>query len=618
MMFNIQKVANIEDDTSSDAFEVFQFITVDGDTRHIKIDRGQSRNLKYVYRALLRANAALPADDDEARRLVQQAIDAETTKRLHYATRLGWEKKYSGFMLWNEFIGTQATGGKVLAPPWSETFSSDHVKTMGTLTGWRKFVAKPAARSSRLVFLAAAAFAAPVSRFRSAANIGFNLSGFNHVDSEIAAAFVGSILGCDSREIVSDWGIKPSRLLGRARLFEDQLFLAGNVVGSAERMEAGRQHERLIALRCGKAHREQDEALRGDQQPTPWRGIFITLLPFPVGGSAMAGIDDIAGTLCIDIPPASTLSALLDLPRSSAADADLTPTMRAGQRIAASAERNRGQPMRRYVRYLVKHRVHLPAKIATFNRQFTLIIRKGERRPTPQPLLDHFGLLYAGACIAIEAGVLPWKRLQVSTALRLCLLAALKQNRAGRLTPKKIRRVLRKHLCAPAVISRKCGTRFGAEKHAGFYQTVDGRRQYTVHARAFRRWFGSSSRCAAALNWLQKKNLLVLGDKTATPSLTTPEWAERTPRWPDGSVQRSFVFKSLYSLRRRVNDKADTVRKAPLVPVPLFKGLPPPAQRHRPAKRRGRPPAAHDSDGPDRPTFRYVHRVGYPPPWRGD
>jgi hypothetical protein len=37
MMFNIQKVANLEDSTSSDALAVLQFITVDGDTCHGKI-----------------------------------------------------------------------------------------------------------------------------------------------------------------------------------------------------------------------------------------------------------------------------------------------------------------------------------------------------------------------------------------------------------------------------------------------------------------------------------------------------------------------------------------------------------------------------------------------------
>jgi hypothetical protein len=33
-----------------------------------------------------------------------------------------------------------------------------------------------------------------------------------------------------------------------------------------------------------------------------------------------------------------------------------------------------------------------------------------------------------------------------------------------------------------------------------------------------------------------------MGDRPVVPDSTSAEWAERTPRWPDGRVQKSFVF----------------------------------------------------------------------------
>jgi hypothetical protein len=56
-MFNIQKVANIDEEFSCEAFKVFRFLTVDQEIRHIQIERGRSRNANNVYRELLRANA---------------------------------------------------------------------------------------------------------------------------------------------------------------------------------------------------------------------------------------------------------------------------------------------------------------------------------------------------------------------------------------------------------------------------------------------------------------------------------------------------------------------------------------------------------------------------------
>ncbi|WP_428492499.1 DUF927 domain-containing protein [Rhodopila sp.] len=538
-MFDLQKVANIDDELSFEAYEVFQFLTVDQDIRHIRIERGRSRNVNYVYRELLRANAALPSNDAEARRFVQEAIAAETPKRLHYATHLGWRPNLNGFVLCDECIGTPTAVAAVLPPKWVEEFSDNHISTLGTLKSWQGSVAKPAAKSSRLILLAAAAFAAPLVRFAKGVNLGFNLFGLNYQETCIAAAFVGSIVGCAPNELISDWWVAPGSLLKRTRLFGDQLFLAGSLVAYPERMATPRQHERLLALQTGEDRLAKERPTAGR-----WRGIFVSLLTSAstVSGAADRENDRFVGVPCVDIPAASKFSPLLDLPSLSATAADLRPTVRVIQRMAEAANRNRGVPIRRYLRYLVKSRSHLPSKISKLSRQFARLGKRAGPGSAPRSLLDRFGLLYAGGCLAIEAGVLPWGRRQVLTALWACLSAARGQRRADRLSPKKIRRTLRDRLRTPSVVARLPGVRFGPDDHAGFFGMVDGRRQHTIHAKAFRSWFGGSKQCAAALAWLHQRGLLVLGDKPATPWLASGEWAERTPRWPDGRVQKSFMF----------------------------------------------------------------------------
>jgi Domain of unknown function (DUF927) len=465
---------------------------------------------------------------------------------LHYATRLGWRPNFDGFVLWDKSINTPGAAGMVLPPAWAQQFGADHIKRSGTMKAWQRQVAKPAAMSSRLVLLAAAAFSAPLIRFNFTSNLGFNFVGLAHQESEIAAAFVQSILGCNSNELSWEWWVAPDSLLKRARLFGDQLFLTGSLVAYPERMRTPRQYERLLALQSGEERRAKDNSSPGNHPPARWRGIFVTLLPFPSGVGGVVGHDEdrFAKAPCIDIPAASKFSPLLDLPNSFVTEADLMPKVRLIQRMAEAADRNRGVPIRRYIRYLVKHRDHLPSLISKLSCEFTGIVQKTGKICAPRSMLVRFGLLYAGGCLAIEAGVLPWKKRQVSTALCACLWAALKQGRAVRLTPTKIRRTLRKRLRSPAIVARKPGIRFGPDDHVGFYETVDGRRQYTIHAKAFRRWFGSSAGYAAVLAWLQQENLLVLGNKPAMPWPTTCEWAERTPRWPDGRVQKSIIFRS--------------------------------------------------------------------------
>lgn len=535
-MSSIQKVANIEDDISSDACEVFRFSTVDDEIRHVKIDRGKSRDLKYVYRVLLRANAALPSNTGDAHRLVQQAIDTEAPSRLHYATCLGWRPKLDGFVLWDEFISGAGTEGTVLAPTWAEQFAQDHLKKAGTLKSWQTLVAQPAAASSRLIFLAAAAFAAPLIGLSTSSNIGFNLIGLNYAETGIVAAFMSSIVGCDAHEVISEWWTTPAESLKRARLFGDQLFLTGSLVAYPERMGTPRQHERLMALQLGKKEDGRDHAR--------WRGIFVTLLPFPTNfvGSAKANGRLGWSAPCIDIPPACRFSPLLDLPHPSATEADLLPVVETIQRAAAAAERNRGIPIRRYIRYLVKNRTQLGPCVLKLRRRFARVARKNTTAPLPAGLLEQFELLYAGASMAIEAGVLPWKPRQVSSALCACLMAAFKQHRGTQLTPAKIRHTLQAQLNSPSVVARQRNGQFGPDDHPGFYDVIDGRRRYTIHAKAFRRWFGSPTACAAALAWLRTAKLLVSLQEPAVAGQISCEWAERTPRWPDGRVQKSFVF----------------------------------------------------------------------------
>jgi hypothetical protein len=270
----------------------------------------------------------------------------------------------------------------------------------------------------------------------------------------------------------------------------------------------------------------------------------VTLLPHShhaanPRGSTLAMFDT---PVCWDIPPASGPSALLDPVEPGAGNATILVAAQALLGISATARCHHGVPIRAYIRYLVKHHGQLLSIIKRLRARFRATTRAHGPKPIPPSLLDTFGLLYAGGRLAIDAGVLPWKDIQLQAALHTCLVATMKHHRAGELTPGKIHGILRRVLQERSVVERTANQPFGPDQHDGFFDTVGGRRRFTVHASAFRSWFGGSAQCAKALCWLHKQDLLVMGSRPVMPCLMTTEWAERTPRWPDGRVQKSIVF----------------------------------------------------------------------------
>jgi hypothetical protein len=334
-------------------------------------------------------------------------------------------------------------------------------------------------------------------------------------------------------------------LLKRAQLFGDLVFLAGNPLPYPERMATRQQQERLLRLRAGDARASTAISSTAIGSQAAWRGIFVTLLPRANQPCSPVGTTNNTheAAMCVDIPPANgAASALIEVRQPGATATDLLPAARALRRIPKAARRYYGTPIRAYIRYLVRRFDRLPSKITKLKARFRDLERSQKLKYASFPMTDCFVLLYAGGCLAIESGVLPWKEAHLHAALHECLIAAIKHQHAGQLGPKAIRRILGQHLRAANVVPRELHRPFGPDRHDGFYEFVGGRRRYTIHAKAFRRWFGGSTRCAASLAWLHKKGLLVMGDKRAVPNSTSADWAERTPRWPDGRVQKSFVF----------------------------------------------------------------------------
>jgi putative DNA primase/helicase len=543
-MSSIERIATLHDPASNRAYDVFQFDVPGGLTRQLRVDRGQAYDPKFVCRALLRAGADLPLNPAEAHHLVRSALSSQCSIQLQYADSLGWQPKSTGFMFHDEFFQTSAKRCNTLPPAWADSERVTPLQAAGKLKLWKALVAGPVAASSRLMMLAAATFAAPLVRFTDGPNPGLNLFGLRQGERTIAAALVGSILGQVAGDAVCEWATEPTRLLSCARHFNDMVFLTGSSAISAPQMATRQHRERLVRLRVGDARPDKAVIAAAIGAQPSWRGIFVTLLPHSHGTAIPDGsaLDMFDAPVCWDIPPASDPSALLDAPLSHSDTAAILVTAQALFGISGAAHHHHGVPIRAYIRFLVKRQGQLPAMIKRLQATFRGALRARGLKQIPASLLDTFGLMYAGARFAIDAGVLPWEDIQLQTALQTCLVATMKHHRAGEFTPKKIRAILRKRLAEPYVVQRTANQSFGPDQHDGFFDVIGGRRRYTVHASAFRSWFHGSAQCARALCWMHEQELLVMSGRPIAPCLMTTEWAERTPRWPDGRIQKSIVF----------------------------------------------------------------------------
>ena len=68
----------------------------------LRIERDKARDSRTLLAALARKNAVLPHEEDEAIKLVEQAIKSEPRRHRLHVRRLGWLPGRRGFALKNE------------------------------------------------------------------------------------------------------------------------------------------------------------------------------------------------------------------------------------------------------------------------------------------------------------------------------------------------------------------------------------------------------------------------------------------------------------------------------------------------------------------------------------
>src|SRR5271166_6663973 len=90
--------ANIEDEATDSAYEVFRFYRVDGAAGTAQIPRQSAFDPKEVRKELLRRNANLPLDEKAASRLISEAITSKPRRAQLHCEATGWREGFDAFV----------------------------------------------------------------------------------------------------------------------------------------------------------------------------------------------------------------------------------------------------------------------------------------------------------------------------------------------------------------------------------------------------------------------------------------------------------------------------------------------------------------------------------------
>ncbi len=544
----VKKVANAEDEGSGNSFEIFRFVKVNGRKGKVAVERDKARDVDYLYRLLLKKNAALPTDDDDAKSLIQEAINQDPKRYELHATHVGWRPNRAGFVLKGSIIGGSEALPRLKPPLWINDRQVGSLKNRGSLEEWRRLVAEPAAYSSRMMLLISAAFATPLLKVVRTPNFGVNLYGLSKVGKTTALLAATSVIGIGQERDLPNWNATSSAFLETARTFND-LLLAVNEVGllSGKRGDAyGAIRERIYTFSEGADRARMSASSLASSGSSQWRGIFVSTAEYSFNDyAAFSGETRSEGEFarCLDVAAAVRgLPTVFDRHPEQITKAAGRWSQRQLIKLRGACERQCGTALPIYIAYLVDQGRALRKNVRA--RQKIFLTRA--KRLKLDGALDHaaknFALIFAGGSLAIDAGILPWEKEALLEAIALCFEAAVFDIRGHVDALEAAKNHLRKRLSSGEVVQRTAGAIFGPDEHPAYFERRDKKIWFTVSSKAFAGWFDNRAQLIAILRWLYEQGLLDIGEKRMTSSVKSTDWAERQRRWPSRANPRSFTF----------------------------------------------------------------------------
>jgi putative DNA primase/helicase len=420
----LQLIAIAEDKSTEEFFAVIRFRRVKGTSRTKQFPLAALDDAKDLRKELVNKGAYFASDrEDPVSSVAALQMAKDRAEHWTYAKTLGWTG--------DQFVRAKGVGGKqnqgsLLKPPRVVHPAAKKMGKKGTLSDWRKHVAKPAAQSSRMVTAMCAAFAAPLLKFTDIGSFALFFTGGSKVGKSTLTLAAGSVIGFGTesslpnfRSTVAALGELPGQFNDHAIPLNESGLLRGT---HKEQRQTLREFTFGMAEGRGTTYSRFSPA--GNAGQDEYRSILIANGEVTSDELALkAGEYRLAGEC----------SRWMDVPAvegGSPDSFDLGPELDAEERAAwfrstcvdirSGCRLHHGVAGRHFVGKVIKRGERIAAELIELRDLFVDAVAKGETDQVVLHMAKNFGHLYAAGVLAVQFKTVPWSEKHVMNCIHRC------------------------------------------------------------------------------------------------------------------------------------------------------------------------------------------------------
>jgi Domain of unknown function (DUF927) len=542
-----RKVANLEDEATGDGFDVYEFSKPLGEVGCLLVARDKANDARPLHAALAAKNWNAEGADTKA--ILEACIKQAPPEYRLAAAHVGWRSEQTAFVLHERVVGTEAGEKRLVPPHWLGKGDLAALKHVGSLDRWIEEVADPCRFSTRLMFALSCAFAAPLVKIMGMQSFGAMLFASAKVGKSTALVVGASVIGLGTESALPNFNTTDASFYERARSFNDLLY-AVNEVGLADKKKASIYsvlRERVYGYAEGRdTSRHSGSGFASASSSATWRGVLLGSSEHSCEALArMAGQDRDAGEYArvFDVPVVDEgLTSVIDrVPNEVAADEIAAWSRQQLGDLRKACAANHGVAIEPYLVHLMEAGASLPDSITAYMQAFANKLNLQSSDEALVHAARNFSLIYAGACLAIDARLLPWRRQETLDAIVACFEAGMGELKVWEAVRRRASKLLISSLKAARLKNRRHSD-FDPSTDPGFYEKVHGSPVITLRAATMRRWFPDDEQYRAALEWLDETGRLIKANAEPRPAGLSGEWAVTSPRWSEGKKVKSIRF----------------------------------------------------------------------------
>jgi len=550
---NLRHYANIEDESTGEAFEEFRFDTISGRRESIVMERERADQTKDVRLQLRKFNADLSLKGDRSSQEIEEAINKPPAHYFVHSARTGWREDDTAFVTPWATIDSK-TRRRTILPPRRITDAQRYGgKPRGDLESWKKHVATPCGFSDLGMTMLAAAFAAPLLKVGDRQSFGLHVHSASKRGKSTMLLAASSAGGVGREEEMPNWSATSAAIGELCRIHCDRLMSINEAGLLAKKKAYAKMQSTIYQI---AESRERDRHSKSGFATTDdsacFRIIFISNAEHPIDYYARLadeGRDEGEVARCTEIPAVRrNRTTVIDrFPVDLPTDQRVAWARKLLNRIRKGCKIHHGVALPAVIRFMMKNQVRAKHLVKLYMKEFMDGLDTVNMSGAVQHAAGNCALIYAGGCIAIDAGVLDYDKHDLRRAIDQCFRDAFQTAAEDRDPLLRAKRILRRSLEGDRIFHmRSARSSFDAVSFDGYVADDGEKKKYVIRARSMREWFKKEP-CGhrGIVEWLKQRGCLQPRQSRSSSTERPPaDWAERNLAWPDkrATTTRSVIF----------------------------------------------------------------------------